>query len=78
MSTRNRKKSFCGVESGWRIGLITSPPSMSLLSRQCGILSISQSYRPPQPVKGIALLILLYYFLAAISKPLPQPIINKR
>jgi hypothetical protein len=29
---------------------------MSRLSRQCGILNISQSYRPPRPTTGIALL----------------------
>jgi hypothetical protein len=29
---------------------------MSRLSRQCGILNISQPYRPPRSVKGIALL----------------------
>jgi hypothetical protein len=30
--------------------------TVSRLSRQCGILNISQPYRPPRPVKGIALL----------------------
>jgi hypothetical protein len=35
------------------------PPSVSRLSRQCGILNISKPYRLPRPVTGIAL---LFYF----------------
>jgi hypothetical protein len=30
--------------------------TVSRLSRQCGIFNISQPYRPPRPVTGIALL----------------------
>jgi hypothetical protein len=37
------------------------PPSVSRLSRRCGILNISQPYRPPRLDTGIALLFLLYY-----------------
>jgi hypothetical protein len=39
ISTRNRKETV----------------SLSLLSRKCRILNISQPYKPPRPVKGLAL-----------------------
>jgi hypothetical protein len=42
------------------VGLTTLPPSMSRLSRQCGILNISQLYRPPRPVMGM---FYFYYLL---------------
>jgi hypothetical protein len=37
---------FWGAERGWCVGLTTLPPSMSRLYRHCGILNISQPYRP--------------------------------
>jgi hypothetical protein len=51
-SNRNEyQESSCG----WCVGRTTLLPSMSRLFRQCGILNISQPYRPPRPVTGIAL-----------------------
>jgi hypothetical protein len=41
--------------------LTNVPPSVIRLSRQCGILNISQPYRPPEAVTGIALLYFLQY-----------------
>jgi hypothetical protein len=35
--------------------ITTLPPTVSRLSRQCGIPNISQPYRPRRPVTGIAL-----------------------
>jgi hypothetical protein len=48
------KQCFCGVERGRCVGLTNSPPSSSPLSRQCGILNISQTCRLPRAVTGIA------------------------
>jgi hypothetical protein len=53
---RSKKKKVWGVERGRRVRLTISLLFVSRLSRQCGILSISQPYRPPRPGTGIALL----------------------
>jgi hypothetical protein len=56
-SNRNeyqKQKKYVG--RGRCVGLTALSPSVSWLSRQSGILNISQPYRPLRPVKGIALL----------------------
>jgi hypothetical protein len=59
-SNRNEyQESSCGVKSGRCVRLTTSPPSVSRLSTQCGILDISQTYGPPQSLTGIAFLYLI-------------------
>jgi hypothetical protein len=48
MFLRNRARPMSRADS--------LPSYVSRLSRQCGILNISQPYRPPRSVTGIALL----------------------
>jgi hypothetical protein len=43
------------------VELTTLPPSMSRLSRQCGTLNISQTYRPRRPVAEIAITRIVWF-----------------
>jgi hypothetical protein len=58
---------FLCVKCGRRVRLITLSRSVSRLYRQCGILNISQPYRTPRPLTGIALLFLPVFIVCNVS-----------
>jgi hypothetical protein len=67
MSTRSRKITFLGSRSR-PLGLKILPPFVSRMSRQYEILNISQPYRVPRPVTGIALFFYFSYFMPNNNK----------
>jgi hypothetical protein len=62
LTQMSSRKCFWWIKSGQRVRL-TLPPSVSRPYTKCGVLDISQPYRPAGPVTGIALLVLLTFLL---------------
>jgi hypothetical protein len=69
---QKQKIIFLGVERGRRVVLATLPPPVSRLSRHCEILNILQLYRSSRPVKGIALVFVLYSWTLNVEAVFPS------
>jgi hypothetical protein len=64
-----------GVERGRFVELTTFRPSVSRLSRQCGIINVSQPYRRPRPVTRIDLLFSTFLNMC-LTRQILQPFWN--
>jgi hypothetical protein len=55
-----------GEKRGRHLRLTTLPESVSMLSRKCEILDVSQSYRPSLPVTEIDLHYVIYFVIKVV------------
>jgi hypothetical protein len=59
----NIRKFIWEVKHCRHVKLTISLSSVSWLSRKCGILDIKQPYKPPRPITGTALFIIIFVVL---------------
>jgi hypothetical protein len=66
-SASNRNNVFGEQSGGGRVRLTNLPPYLRRMSRHCGILKISQSYRPTLPLTRIPLLFYDFILILLIN-----------